>query len=105
MTNDIPPCWHFRLVVVETGRPSVVFVIIALNFVQRVSISVRTPHALKIRGGVIIVSRDYLLLSHLAIGRDLSLLHHPPQRVVFLSQLIDLQREFISNGLDKTFWI
>lgn len=102
MTNDIPPRRHFRLVIVETGRSSIVLIIITLNFIQRVPISVRSPHALN---GVIVVSGDDLLLSHLAIGGDLGLLHHPPQRVVLLSQLIDLQRELISHRLDKTFWI
>ena len=101
VAHHISPRCHFSLVVIETGRSCIVLIIIALNLIQRVPISVRPPHALKIGCVVIVLSGDNLFLGHLRVSRDLAPLHHPPQRVVLLPQLVDPHRELISDRFDK----
>lgn len=92
------------LVVIETGGPLIIFVIIALHLVQRISIAVRASKAFSLR--LFIEFRlDNFLLGHLAIGWNLGLLHHPPQRLVLIPKLVNLQTHLISYRLDKCLGI
>ena len=44
-----------------------------------------------------------LLLGHLAVRWNLGLLHHLPQRLILLSQLVDLHTHLIPDGFNKCF--